>query len=97
MLYVQTPDESMARIALDKQRHLINNFKLATELGAEIIKVENKNIAKAIIEQCGERNITTICIGKPHFSLVKIILATNVFNELLKKLSSSEIDIVILS
>ena len=97
VLYVQTPDESMAKIALDKQRHLINNFKLATELGAEIIKVEKKNIAKAIIEQCGERNITTICIGKPHFSLVKIILATNVFNELLKKLSSSEIDIVILS
>lgn len=97
VLYVQTPAESASKIALDKQRFLINNFKLATELGAEIIKVENANIAKAIIEQCEDRKITTICIGKPHFSLVKIILATNIFNELLKKLSSSEIDIVILS
>ena len=97
VLYVQTPAESADKIALDKQRHLINHFKLATELGAEIIKVENKKIAKAIIEQCEERNITTICIGKPHLSLLKVILATNVFNELLKKLSANDIDLVILS
>ncbi|MFZ6024430.1 MAG: sensor protein KdpD [Bacteroidota bacterium] len=97
VLYVQIPAEATDKIPLDKQRHLINNFKLATELGAEIIKVENANIAKAIMEQCDERQITTICIGKPHLSLFRLILATNVFNELLKKLSSSDIDLVILS
>ena len=97
VLYVQIPAESPDKIALDKQRHLINNYKLATELGAEIIKVENTNIAKAIIEQCEERGITTICIGKPHLNLFKVIIATNVFNELLKKLSSNRIDLVILS
>lgn len=96
-LYVQTPKEKADKIPLDKQRHLINNFKLATELGAEIIKVENISISRAIIEQAVERNITTICIGKPHLNLLKIILATNVFNELIKKLSSNDIDIVILS
>ncbi len=97
VLYVQTPKESADKIPLDKQRHLINNFKLATELGAEIIKVENENVSRAIIEQCEERRITTICIGKPYLTLWKVIIASNVFNELLKKLSSSEIDLVILS
>ncbi len=97
VLYVQTPAERPDKIPLDKQRHLINNYKLATELDAEIIKVENSNIAKAIIEQCEQRRITTICIGKPHLNLFKVILATNVFNELLKKLSSNHIDLVILS
>lgn len=97
ILYVQTPEEAADKIALDKQRHLINNFKLATELGAEIIKVENRNIAKAIMEQCDARQITTICIGKPHLNLFRLIMATNVFNELLKKMSSSDIDLVILS
>jgi len=97
LLYVQTPKEQGDKIGLAAQRHLINNFKLATELGAEIIKVENNNISKAIMEQCEERNITTICIGKPHLSLLKVILATNVFNELLKKLSTNNIDLVILS
>lgn len=97
VLYVQTPKESADRIPLDKQRYLINNFKLATELGAEIIKVSNTAVSKAIIEQADQRKVTTICIGKPHLSLKKIILSTNVFNELLKKLSSSHIDLVILS
>lgn len=97
VLYVQKSKESADKIALDKQRHLINNFKLATELGAEIIKVENENIAKAIMEQCAERKITTICIGKPHLNLIRVILSTNVFNQLLKKLSANDIDLVILS
>lgn len=97
VLYVQTPGEHANRIALDKQRHLINNFKLATELGSEIIKIEGTNVAKVILQQCEDRKITTICIGKPHLSLFRVILATNVFNELLKKLSSSNIDLIILS
>ena len=97
VLYVQVPKESADKIALDKQRYLINNFKLATESGAEIIKVENSNIATAIMEQCEERNITTICIGKPHLNLFKVIMATNVFNHLLKNLSKQNIDLVILS
>jgi two-component system sensor histidine kinase KdpD len=97
VLYVQLPRESADKIPLDKQRHLINNLKLATELGAEIIKVPGKKVSTAIIEQAEERKITTICIGKPHLNLLRIILVTNVFNELLKKLSSNNIDLVILS
>ncbi len=97
VLYVQTPAESNDKIPLDKQRHLINNFKLATELGAEIIKIESRHIAKSIAEQVEARGITTICIGRPRINLFKIIAATNVFSELLKKLSADNIDLVILS
>jgi two-component system, OmpR family, sensor histidine kinase KdpD len=97
VLYVQKPEESASNIALDKQRHLINNFKLATELGAEIIKIESNSIAKSIIEQAEKLGISTVCMGKPHLSLWRIILATNVFNELLNKLSSNNIDLIILS
>lgn len=97
VLYVQTPKEHPDKIALDKQRHLINNFKLATELGAEIIKSEHPNIAKAIMVQVEQRQVTTICLGKPRLRLYQIILATNVFNQLLKKLTSLPIDIIIFS
>ncbi|REA57434.1 sensor protein KdpD [Dyadobacter luteus] len=97
VLYVQTPSESKDKIALDKQRHLINNFKLATEMGAEIVRVQNRNVSEAIIEVAEQQQITTICLGKPHITLLRVILATNIFNNLLKKLSSSDIDLVILS
>jgi two-component system sensor histidine kinase KdpD len=97
VLYVQISSEHADKIPLDIQRHLINNFKLATELGGEVIQIQNENIAKVIVEIAEKQNITTICIGKPHLNLFKIILATNLFNELLNKLTSSDIDLVILS
>ena len=97
VLYVQTAKEDGNKIGLAAQRHLINNFKLATELGAEVIKTKQNNIARGIIETSEEKKITTICIGKPHLNLFNVILSTAVFNQLLNKLSASDIDIVILS
>ncbi len=97
VLYVQTSKESADKIALDKQRHLINNFKLATELGAEIIKVKSNNVTKTIINECEGRKITTVCIGKPHISLIRILLARDTFKVLMDKLSQENIDLIILS
>lgn len=97
VLYVQTPNESADRIPLDRQRHLINNFKLATELGAEVIKIENSHVTTTITQHAEILKVTTICIGKPRLTLLKVILSTNIFNKLLNKLSSSDIDLIILS
>ncbi len=97
LLYVQTPKEDSNKIGLAAQRHLINNFKLATELGAEVIKMKQPNIAKGIIETAAQKEITTICIGKPHLTLFNVILHTSAFNQLLNRLSEADIDIVILS
>ncbi len=97
VIYVQTPDEDGNRINLAKQRHLINNFKTATELGAEVLQVKSAQVTKSILKAAEERQVTTVCIGKPHMRLWKIILQTTIFNKLLNKLSSSDIDLIILS
>lgn len=97
VLYVQTSSEDTNKIPLATQRHLINNFKLATELGAEVIRVKSNNIPGAIMQAAEEKEITTVCMGKPHFHLITFILHGNRFSQLLNKLSSSDIDLVILS
>ncbi len=97
VLYVQSSRESGDRIKLDLQRHLINNFKLATELGAEVIKIKSDHITKTIIDISREKEITTICIGKPHLNLFQIIMRTAIFNQLLRNISATETDLVILS
>jgi two-component system sensor histidine kinase KdpD len=97
VLYVQSAKESADKINLADQRHLINNFKNATELGAEVIQKKGENIASVIIETVNEKGITTICLGKPHLNLFQIILRTSVFNQLLHTLSKNNIDLVILS
>jgi two-component system sensor histidine kinase KdpD len=44
VLYVQTGRESSDKINLASQRHLINNFKLATQLGGEVIKIKSDKL-----------------------------------------------------
>ena len=97
VLYVQTPAEAPDRIPLATQRHLINNFKLATQLGAEVVQVQARNVPHATLDVVTERRITTVCVGKPHFRLLRIILNTWIFNELLNRLGESDVDVIILS
>ena len=97
VLYVQTSRESTDKIKLSDQRHLINNFKNATELGAEVIREKADRVADIIIRTALEKNITTICIGKPHINLFQVILRSGVFSQLLRELSKNNIDIIILS
>ncbi|HCW07969.1 MAG TPA: hypothetical protein DGG95_11470 [Cytophagales bacterium] len=97
VLYVQVPDEDETNISLARQRHLINNFKAATEMGAEVIQIKSSRITEAILKVAEEKHITTVCVGKPHFQLWRIILRTNIFSQLLNKLSVSDIDLIILS
>ncbi|RZM24138.1 MAG: sensor protein KdpD [Pedobacter sp.] len=97
VLYVQRSAENGDRIKLDLQRHLINNLKLATELGAEVIRLKSEDVTESIIQLAREKEVTTICIGKPHLSLLQVILRTAIFNKLLKSIADTEIDLVILS
>jgi two-component system sensor histidine kinase KdpD len=97
VLYVQTSVEASDKIPLATQRHLINNFETATQLGATLLQVKSEKVAESIAQTAEDYTITTICIGKPHLSLWRIILAGSVFNQLLKKMSSSDIDLIILS
>lgn len=97
VLYVQTPDENADKIALKKQRHLINNYKLATELGAEVIKIANASVAKTIIQQVKDKKITTVCMGRPKLTIWNVIQNNSIFNTLLKKLAMDHVDLVILS
>lgn len=97
VLYVQTRSEDTHRIKLSVQRHLINNFKMATELGAEVIQVKSNNVPASIVRVAEEKQITTICIGMPRVRFWRIVTKTGSFNLLLKKLSASDIDLVVLS
>jgi len=97
VLYVQTPGEAPHRIRLDLQRHLINNLKLATELGAVVIQAKSDQVVNCILDEVEKRKVTTVCIGKPHLNLAQIILRTFAFNKLLNKLAESDTDLIIFS
>lgn len=93
-LYVQTPSESPDRINLSVQRHLLNHFKLVTELGGELVQVASPDIIQAIIDVCHERHITTVCIGQPTLHWSKIFKIHR-YGYFLKNLSAMDIKLII--
>jgi two-component system, OmpR family, sensor histidine kinase KdpD len=64
VLYVQTPQEAADRIGLAAQRHLLNNLQLATELGAQILRVKAEGpIVAEIMRVVQEKNANLLVCG----------------------------------
>ena len=97
VLYVLTPKEDPDRISLADQRHLLNHFKLATELGGEVIQVHSPHILESIIKVAIEKQITTICTGIPALKLPKTIFTVSKYKNFMKSLSENNIDLIILA
>lgn len=92
-LYVDTPDNSFENIDLKLQRFLINNFKMATELGGISEKVNAPDIVSGILIFAREKNITKIVLGKPSKKgHLKKIISTPVIDKLIEAASKEEKD-----
>ena len=63
VLYVQTGRETADRIGLATQRHLLNNLQLATELGAQILRVKDDDVVGAIRRVAQEKEATLLVCG----------------------------------
>lgn len=96
-LYVQTPRESTDRIELSSQRHLLNHFKLATELGGEVMQVSSPRVWEAIVQTCRSRQITTICMGQPSFRMPASLISITKYKKFLRALREMNIDLIILA
>lgn len=96
-LHVETAKEHGQRIPLATQRHLINNFKLAVEMGAEVLRVKNKKLLPAILEEAKKRSVTSICISAAGYSVVQALCGALALRNFLKHLRSEGVDLIILS
>lgn len=96
-LYVQVPRESMERIDLASQRHLLNHFKLVTELGGEVVQVQSKDILGSIVQVCKEKQISTVCMGFPGLRLPGALCSVLKYRRFLNNLAQANVDLIILA
>lgn len=98
VLYVETPDSPFENLELALQRHLINNFEMATEFGGISEKIKAPSIVEGIINFSIEKEISKIVIGRPGkaFSLKKM-LRGNIVNKLIEALKDRECDLEIVT
>lgn len=97
VVYVQTDREKSDKIDTRLQRCLINNFKLATELGAEVVELRSNKIAKTIVDFSHQKEAALIIIGKPSFSILYRLKLKNFFRELSTLTSKINIDILMVA
>lgn len=96
-LYVQTPRESMERIDLASQRHLLNHFKLVTELGGEVVQVQSRDVLESIVATCREKQITTVCMGSPSLRMPCALWSVLAYRKFLHNLAQANVDLIILA
>jgi len=96
-LYVQTPRESMERIDLASQRHLLNHFKLVAELGGEVVQVQSRDVLGSIVNVCVERQITTVCMGVPSLRMPYAFLSVLRYKKFMNRLAEVNTDLIILA
>ena len=90
-LYIDTPDNSFENIDLKLQRYLINNFKMATELGGMSEKIKSPDIVEGILEFAKEKNVSKIVLGKPaKKGYLKKIVTTSIVDKLIERASKEE-------
>lgn len=97
VVYVQTDKEQADKIDTKVQRHLLNNFKLAAELGAKVEEIKSDAIAKSIVDFAKSKEASLIVIGKPFFSIMYRLKFKNFFRELTSLTSQENIDILMVS
>lgn len=85
-VWVQTPDESAARIDAAVQRKLVDNIQLAQVLGAEVVTLQGVDVAQALMRFARERGVTLALVGQSrrsawhrwrHGSVVKQLVDNN--------------------
>lgn len=63
-VYVQLPQERADRIDSTVQRHLVDNIQLAQSLGAEVVKLEGRDVAETLLQFAAVRAVTLAVVGE---------------------------------
>ncbi len=96
-LYVQTPAEASGKIKLSSQRHLLNHFKLVTELGGQVVQVSHRSVPDAITTICREQNIKTVCMGLPTLRMPQTLFNIGRYRKFIRDLAQMKIDLIIIA
>ncbi|HWO00429.1 MAG TPA: universal stress protein, partial [Blastocatellia bacterium] len=82
-VYVETPRDEIGRIDPANHASLLENIKLAEELGATVVKLKARRVADALIEFARREGITHVVFGQSARSRWDILLHGSVINRFL--------------
>jgi two-component system sensor histidine kinase KdpD len=84
---LSTPD-------LEHEAALVEYERLATDLGAEVVRLRGGNVARELARVARERHVTQIVIGQPSASGLRGLLLGSVANQLLRQHLDADVHVV---
>lgn len=92
-LYVETPDQ--ANLSAAAQERLLQNLRLAEQLGARVASLCAASVAEAVAAYAREHNVTKIVVGKPLRSRLHELLHGSIVDRIIR--ASGSIDVYVIS
>ena len=89
-VYVETPK----RVSPADQTMLLENIKLAEELGGKVIKLKSRRVADALIDFARREGITHVVFGQSARSRWDILLRGSVINRFLEEVRDATVQVV---
>ena len=93
-VYVETPNEELGRIKPADYAALMENIKLAEELGAKVVKLKARRVADALIDFARREGITHVIFGQSSRSRWDILLHGSVINRFLAEVKDATVHVV---
>jgi len=85
VVYVETPETRPARLDEESTRHLFNNIELGRELGAEIVRLEARDPAAALLDFARSHGVGHLVIGRSRASWWRQVLGQSVAMRLVRE------------
>ena len=93
-VYVETPAEELGRLDPEDHVTLLENIRLAEELGATVVKLKARRVADALIEFARREGITHVVFGQSARSRWDILLHGSVINRFLSEVRDATVQVV---
>lgn len=94
VVYVETPHQAPSKISATAQRQLSDNLQFARELGAEVVKLEGKDVVAELTRFAREHNVTYVIMGHSERSRWEEFWRGNVINRFIREVGDIDVQVV---
>jgi two-component system sensor histidine kinase KdpD len=94
VVYVQTPAEAPDRIPSEAQRHLLDNFQRAQELGAEVVRLHDRDPVQSVLDFARSHGVGYVLIGRSRRNWLYRLLGRDPMHRMVDMADGLDLDIV---
>jgi two-component system, OmpR family, sensor histidine kinase KdpD len=94
VVYVETPGETPTRIDAETQRHLLEHFQKARELGAEVVRLKAPDPVPAILDFARSHGVGHIVIGRSQQPWWRTLLGRSVAHQIIEEAAGFDVHVI---